>query len=258
MIIFAYFFACYIIPSVFSQETCTPTPRDALGPFYRPDSPVTTDIASDLSDPSERLIINGQILGSNCLPVADATVEAWYAGGDPEMGEELYQDGDYRGQVVTDACGRYQFVQTFPSIYTGRPLHVHFRISNGDEVLVTQMYFEGFVEGRALQAVAIESDGSSGERNVNFDIVLQQEGTACVEDEVATPDETHDEGQPDQSDDETPTEEDTSPGDGSVEEEGGTAEEEREPETDPDSVKASTSSSSWCDSAIATSLSAVV
>lgn len=67
---------------------------------------------------------------------------------------------------MTDDCGAYNFKQTFPVVYPSRPiLHVHFRVSavtDVQELLVTQMYFEGMVPAwlesspsRALQIVSV-------------------------------------------------------------------------------------------------------
>lgn len=164
------------------STTCPTTPRDQAGPFYVPNSPLSSMLTSVdlLSNVSKRLIVNGRVLGSNCSPLATPpTVEAWYAGEADENGN-LYQDENYRGQVVTDACGRYQFNQTFPSQYTGRPIHIHFRVSvDEQELLITQLYFTGLNPpvGRELQTVAVNSM-ENGERNVEFNIVVPKEGTA--------------------------------------------------------------------------------
>ena len=49
-------------------------------------------------------------------------------GGESLFLEYYYQDEEYRGQVVTDECGRYNFSQAFPALYPTRPiLHDHFR-----------------------------------------------------------------------------------------------------------------------------------
>ena len=168
------------------------TPSDALGPFYLQNSPLSSKVgpASLLADPLQRLELTGRVLSStNCeLGISNITVEVWYAGEADEFGNS-YQDDNYRGQVVTDSCGRYSFVQTFPALYASRPiLHDHFRLSRSDEqVLVTQMYFEGTGEGyvadadsRKMQVVQVDQD-AEGVRSVEFNMYVDLEGDASCD-----------------------------------------------------------------------------
>lgn len=142
-----------------SQIVCpvqSSTPRDALGPFYLENSPLSAEIgpAVLLQQPENRLQVTGRVLSSrskndNCTTavraVRNVRIEVWYAGQPNAITGNYYQDDEYRGQVVTDDCGFYNFTQTFPALYPQRPiLHTHLRLSsaaNNQELLVTQMYF---------------------------------------------------------------------------------------------------------------------
>jgi len=176
------------------EDPQRPTPIDALGPFYVENSALTSRVGPEsmLSDPTLRLQVNGRVLSAvDCnVGLAGISVELWYAGA-PDGNGNFYQDDEYRGQVVTDECGKYSFTQTFPELYPARPiLHNHFRLSkNGQPLLVTQMYFQGQGEGydssgsRLLQSVAIEQD-ESGARSVVFDIIVNVAGdnsTTCLD-----------------------------------------------------------------------------
>lgn len=117
--------------------SCEPTQPDQLGPFYVPGAP-------------ERLSVGqGHVLGgvvrssAGCAPIAGAQIELWLAGPDGEYGD------DYRATLFADASGVYRFESNFPPPYTGRPPHIHIRISaDGYETLVTQYYpAEGQTEG---------------------------------------------------------------------------------------------------------------
>jgi protocatechuate 3,4-dioxygenase beta subunit len=202
------------------QQECASqqqTPSDQLGPFYVSNSPVSPLMAPEdlLNDPSRRLEVRGRVLRSrsfaagvdcnddhnNVVGLAGVSVEMWYAG-EPDADGNYYRNDEYRGQVVTDECGYYELVQTFPALYPTRPiLHDHFRLSSsrsGQELLVTQMYFigtdteQGFVSAdntaREMQAVSI-IQGANGTRSVEFDmyVALQEDeeedgvlnGTSC-------------------------------------------------------------------------------
>jgi hypothetical protein len=151
--------------SLAGDQECTlqeQTPSDQLGPFY-----VANSCPEDfLNDPARRLEVSGRVLSSIDCNVGLA-------------GEE------YRGQVVTNECGFYQLVQAFPALYPTRPiLHDHFRLSrNGQELLVTQMYFigtdEGFVSSddtaHEMQAVSIQDANGTHSVEFNMYVNLQEE-----------------------------------------------------------------------------------
>ncbi|GAX13649.1 hypothetical protein FisN_14Lh338 [Fistulifera solaris] len=168
------------------SQTCpsSETPTDMLGPFYIAASPRSTLIGPEdlLQDPTNQLKVSGNVLSAqDCTKgLSGITIEIWYAG------EEGYRDDEYRGMLVTEACGQYNYTQTYPALYTGRPLHVHVRASRGDEeLLVTQMYFVGdefgYQPSRTLQAVEI-AEADDGSRAVRFDIYLDVPGDDGEED----------------------------------------------------------------------------
>jgi protocatechuate 3,4-dioxygenase beta subunit len=113
------------------------TPNDALGPFYVADTPWRTRLAPEaqLNNTDLKLTISGTVWGNNCVPLRNILVEPWYAGLADEDGNQ-YSPPDspgfpYRGQVLTDECGRFEVVATFPEVYASRPIrHVHFRFSS--------------------------------------------------------------------------------------------------------------------------------
>ena len=165
------------------------TPFDALGPFYQENSPVGSFVApaSELTNPLELLQVSGRILSiADCdKGIANVTVEVWFAGANG------YSDKEFRGQVMTDECGRYSFVQTFPALYASRPiLHNHFRLSkNGKELLVSQMYFQGNEKGyvsdaesRTMQVTQV-TQSMDGSRSVEFNMYVNLTGDATCQDE---------------------------------------------------------------------------
>lgn len=180
-------------------QTCpaTSTLPDQLGPFYEAGSPFTTRIgpANELSDPSKLLAVTGRVLlkrpGSCSAGVANINIEVWFAGTEDAEGN-FYHD-EYRGQLRTDAQGRFSFIQTFPTLYPIRPiLHDHFRLSTagGKELLVTQMYFLGTGEGFVADPddfntrVVEVKTASNGSRSATFNIYLNPgscvaRGNAC-------------------------------------------------------------------------------
>ena len=73
--------------------SCTPTTADVEGPYYEPDAPERTKIASD-AEPGQRLVISGKVLGPDCqTPLAGALVDIWQADKDGKYhtAEEEYR-----------------------------------------------------------------------------------------------------------------------------------------------------------------------
>lgn len=119
------------------QKIATSTPNDALGPFYVANTPWRTRLAPEaqLNNTNLKLTISGTVWGNDCIPLSNILVEPWYAGL-PDKDGNQYSPADspdflYRGQVLTDECGRFEVVATFPEVYRSRPIrHVHFRFSS--------------------------------------------------------------------------------------------------------------------------------
>lgn len=109
--------------------TCAATEPDMLGPFYTPGAPVRNQVGSGY-------VLNGVVRSADgCAAVPNAQIEVWMAGPDG-----VYTD-DYRATMVTAADGRYRFESHFPPPYSGRPSHIHLRVSApGFQPLVTQHY----------------------------------------------------------------------------------------------------------------------
>jgi protocatechuate 3,4-dioxygenase beta subunit len=111
-----------------APASCTPTPPDALGPFYTPDAPLRAKVG-------EGYLLQGMVRSAaNCQPLAGAMVEFWLTGPDGEYGDA------YRARVVAET-GHYTFESNRPLAYAGRPAHIHIRVSAaGHRTLVTQHY----------------------------------------------------------------------------------------------------------------------
>jgi protocatechuate 3,4-dioxygenase beta subunit len=132
--------------SVSAQPRCTPTPRDAEGPFYKPGAPERTATGNGL-------VVSGMARSAaDCSPIRGARVEWWQA--NPRG---RYED-THRGMQVTGPDGGYRFETDFPPPYAGRPSHIHFKaFAPGHRPLTTQLY------------------PKAGQTEITFDLVLVKE-----------------------------------------------------------------------------------
>lgn len=127
-------------------ENCTLTPAGSRH-GYRSGAPVTTHLRPppDFQDLGQRLVISGRVFANDCrTPLPNTQIEVWHT--NPE-GQYDYSDRFIlRGQMQTDAAGRYRFATIAPGRYFVRgklyPAHIHFRVSHpGMTPLYTQLFF---------------------------------------------------------------------------------------------------------------------
>lgn len=125
----------------FEKKDCIPTFVDGGGPYYKENVPFRKKIVPDQNN-GERLTVKGRILKNDCkTPVGNVTLDIWQA-----SEEGSYQEVDYRGKVISNKKGEYEFETVIPKGYgegTGyRPPHIHFKVYlAGREVITSQMFF---------------------------------------------------------------------------------------------------------------------
>ena len=128
-------------------EQCAPTGPDVQGPFYLPGAPRRTALAGP-DEPGDPIVIRGTVLGPDCkTPLSGALLDVWQADAEGRYHDdrEAYR---LRGQLLTDAKGRYVFDSIVPGRYkldgSFRPAHIHFTVASPrHETLTTQLYFKG-------------------------------------------------------------------------------------------------------------------
>jgi protocatechuate 3,4-dioxygenase beta subunit len=109
--------------------TCSPTPWDEIGPFYRPNAPERTSIGKGY-------LLSGTVRSaSDCRPLRNVRIEIWQAGPDGTYDDAL------RATLFSDKTGRYRLQTSAPPPYGRRPPHIHILVdAKGFEGLITQHY----------------------------------------------------------------------------------------------------------------------
>lgn len=124
------------------------TTTDILGPFYRPNSPVRTNLVIT-NDPGTKILLSGTVKHDDCVTVfKKAKIELWHCSAKGEY-DNSTDEFRYRGTTYSDNEGKYFFNTILPVPYgiggeVYRPAHFHMMISGeGYQPLVTQLYFTG-------------------------------------------------------------------------------------------------------------------
>jgi protocatechuate 3,4-dioxygenase beta subunit len=155
----------YPATSIFeSSEACELPLTEATteGPCY-----FSSDTGEDISQGKTGLPMQLclQLVDTDCQPLADHVIEAWhcdtrgiYSGDTSASDDATSFAGDFctagdaeaeastyfRGQLTTDAEGRVNFKTCFPGWYSGRTIHIHFAVSDGEGTtrLISQFCFD--------------------------------------------------------------------------------------------------------------------
>ena len=167
----------------FAGDTVTTT--DILGPFYRPGSPMRSNLIPAGST-AEVMHLGGTIFQKDGkTPMSNTLIEAWQCD-ENEIYDNTSDDYLFRGAVKTDGYGKYSFKTIVPVPYKDgddwRPAHIHLRISSADhQDLITQIYFKGdphIIEDTAAASPESVSrildikKNSARENEVKFDVVM--------------------------------------------------------------------------------------
>jgi len=142
--------------------SCTVRPEQTEGPYFVDQRLERSDIRSDPTTGAVsqgvllRVIVHvSDVMGETCVPIAGAVVDLWqcdaigeYSGVADSLGQ-FDHTGRYflRGFQRTDERGRVEFITVYPGWYTGRCVHLHFKVRTDPDSLVgreftSQLYFD--------------------------------------------------------------------------------------------------------------------
>ena len=110
------------------------------GPYYKTNSPETTNLVQDGMQGTV-ITITGQVLDQAGNPVANALLDFWQANASGQYDNVGYT---LRGHQYTDANGYYTLTTVVPGIYPDRTEHIHVKVqAPNSSVLTTQLFFPG-------------------------------------------------------------------------------------------------------------------
>jgi catechol 1,2-dioxygenase len=167
----------------------TPTTTDILGPFYRPDAPLRSNLIP-AGETGEVLHLSGTVYDEKGkMPLPNALVEVWHCDehGVYDNTSDAYR---FRGAVRTGSDGKYYFKTLIPVPYKDsethtRPAHIHMRISGTRyQDLITQVYFkdDSYIPGDissssplSAQRILTITQNAANQKEVDFDITMAKE-----------------------------------------------------------------------------------
>jgi protocatechuate 3,4-dioxygenase beta subunit len=174
--------------------SCVVVPELTEGPYYidtdiersdiRPDT-TTGEVAA--GTPLTLNFVVSILDGGACVPLAGAVVDVWhcdalgvYSGVSGNAGNFL------RGVQRTDANGAAAITTVYPGWYSGRAVHIHFKVRTEPEAdagyeLTSQLFFDDDVSRQVYAAEPYSSKGAQDVDNESDGIFRQSDGTTQLD-----------------------------------------------------------------------------
>jgi protocatechuate 3,4-dioxygenase beta subunit len=139
---------------------CVISPELTEGPYFVDTGLERSDIRSDPASgvvseglPLALTFLVSRLDGTSCLPLEGALVDVWHCdalgvySGVQGPGFDTSGQQFLRGAQRTDAAGRAAFTTIYPGWYTGRAVHIHFKIRTDPDAeqgleLTSQLFFD--------------------------------------------------------------------------------------------------------------------
>ena len=167
--------------------SCVLTLEETEGPYFVDEKLNRSDLTSDPSNGSVKegvpLALNmtvSTVSGATCTPLGGALVDMWHCDAEGAYSDISGGAGQantagqkfLRGYQVTDANGRVAFQTIYPGWYSGRTVHIHFKVrtAEGLESLTSQLFFEEAVTDAVIAQVPYNTRGAPDTTNSNDNI----------------------------------------------------------------------------------------
>jgi len=178
--------------------SCVLTPQQTEGPYFvderlnrsdiRPD-PVTGAVSEGM--PLKLQLQVAQVEGSTCTPMSGIFVDIWQCDAygvysdvnDRNTGSRAGASKFLRGYQVTDDQGRVEFLTVYPGWYSGRAVHIHFKVrtalDGNTREQVSQFYFDDALSDQIHALPPYSAKGTGRTRN-DRDGIYRNGGTALT------------------------------------------------------------------------------
>lgn len=181
-----------------SQTSCVTRPALTEGPFFVDELLNRSDIRSDPSNGSVKQGVPlkikfnvGKVSGSSCAALAGAFVDLWHndaAGGYSDVSGQGNPNNlgqkFLRGYQVTDSNGAVEFSTIYPGWYSGRTVHMHYKVrlfagAARTYEFTSQVCFDDALTDQIFTLAPYSARPNRNTRNSN-DMIYQSGGTTLL------------------------------------------------------------------------------
>lgn len=178
---------------------CVSRPALTEGPFFEDELLFRSDIRTD---PGTGGVSAGVPLtltlnifstsGSDCIPLSGAIVDIWHCDAAGNYSDEPAGAGNgntlglknLRGYQLTDSNGSVTFTTIYPGWYSGRTVHIHYKVrlfagATRTYDFTSQLFFDDTLTDQVYTQAPYNSRGTRNTRNSN-DGIYQSGGSALI------------------------------------------------------------------------------
>jgi protocatechuate 3,4-dioxygenase beta subunit len=165
-----------------AAPACVVRPEVTEGPYYVDENLNRSDIRADTNSGVVKegiplvLTFNvSQITDSSCSALEGAKVEIWHcdaAGVYSDVSDPGFNtigQNFLRGYQLTDANGVAQFTTIYPGWYSGRTIHIHFKVhdptSDQNKVFTSQLFFDDALSDQVFSQAPYAEKGQRDRLN---------------------------------------------------------------------------------------------
>jgi protocatechuate 3,4-dioxygenase beta subunit len=163
--------------------SCVARPEQTEGPYFVDERLNRSDIRSDPTDgrvrpgtPLGLTLLVSRLNAGDCQPVPGAQVDIWHCdalgvySGVQDPGFNTIGQKFLRGYQVTNALGAARFITVYPGWYSGRTVHIHFKIRTAPVAqrsfeFTSQLYFDDVLTDRVHADPPYTAKGARTARN---------------------------------------------------------------------------------------------
>ena len=143
--------------------SCVVRPALTEGPFFVEEGLKRSDIRSDPGSgnieagvPLALTFLVSRVGSGGCAPLSGVTVDIWHTNASGKY-SDVQQEGTrgqkfLRGHQVTDRTGKATFTTIYPGWYSGRAVHIHFKMRQGQNEFTSQLFFDEALSDRVYAA----------------------------------------------------------------------------------------------------------
>lgn len=178
-----------VTPTPSPTAICVVRPEMTVGPYFVDEKLNRTDVRGDRTGAELQLTLRVYTVGSSCTPLVGAFVDIWHCDA-AGLYSDVAQEGTsgqtfLRGYQVTDSNGVVNFTTIYPGWYSGRAVHIHFKIRDALTTSPTQYHFISqffFNEALTTQVHAQQPYAAKGTRDTlnSTDNIYQNGGSQML------------------------------------------------------------------------------
>lgn len=173
--------------------SCVVVPELTEGPYYVDVNLERSDIRPDtgggaVSDGATLELgwLVSQVDGDACVPLEGVIVDVWHCDALGVYSGVQGDGGDFlRGFQRTDATGKAVFTTVYPGWYSGRAVHIHFKIRTDPDAdagfeATSQLFFDDAANAEVFSTGVYAAKGAPDVTNANDGIYQQSGGVTTL------------------------------------------------------------------------------